>query len=84
MGLKRFYKTTGFFYIYKVVWGYLVSCVFVFCLFFVFLYGYGFLSGGKGWGVKFCEHVGLLSGQVSHLGELWLVGSHDGSITFGM
>jgi len=63
------------------VFSFLCLCfLFVFC----FLYGYGFLSGGKGWGVKFCEHVGLLSGQVSHLGELWLVGSHDGGITFGM
>jgi len=30
-------------------------------------------------GVKFCMHVGLLSGQVfSPFGEHWLVGSHGG------
>jgi len=44
-----------------------------------FLYGYGFLSGGKSWGVKFCMRVGLLSGQVfSPFGEDWLAGSHGG------
>jgi len=33
--------------------------------------------------VKFCMHVDLLSGQVlSHFGELWLAGSHNGGITF--
>jgi len=34
------------------------------CHFFVSLHGYGFLSGGKARGVKFCMRVGLLSGQV--------------------
>jgi len=35
--------------------------------------------------VKFCMHVRLLCGQVfSHLGELWLAGSHNGGITSGM
>jgi len=51
-------------------------------LFFVFvcLYGYGFLSGGKCWDVKFCMHIGLLSRQVfSPFGEFWLAGSHGGS-----
>jgi len=36
-------------------------------------------------GMKFCVRVRLLSGQVfSHLGELWLAGSHVGDITSGM
>jgi len=36
-------------------------------------------------GMKFCMRVRLLSGQVfSHLGELWLAGSHVGDITSGM
>ena len=58
--------------------GYLVYCVFV--CFFVCLYGYGFLSGGKSYrGVKFCMPVGILSGQVFFLfGEDWLAGSHGG------
>ena len=45
-----------------------------------FLYGYGFLSGGKRYrGVKFCTRVGLLSGQVfSSFGEDWLARSHGG------
>jgi len=34
---------------------------------------------GKANGVKFCMHVGLLSGQVfSPFGEDWLAGSHEG------
>jgi len=37
--------------------GYLVYFVY-------FLYGYGFLSVEKARGVKFCMHIGLLSGQV--------------------
>ena len=42
-------------------------CLFVFV--FVCLYGYGFLSGGKDKGVKFCMRVRLLSRQVfSHFG----------------
>ena len=39
-------------------------CVILFVILFVSLYGYGFLSGGKNTGVKFCMCVGLLSGQV--------------------
>jgi len=39
----------------------------------------------KAEGVKFCMHVGLLSGQVfSPFGEDWLVGSHGGGISSGM
>jgi len=51
----------------------------------VFLYGYGFLSGEKGSGVKLCMRVRLLSGQVfSRFGELWLAWSHGGGIISGM
>ena len=40
----------------------------------------------KARGVKFCRHVGLLSGQVfSPFGEDWLAGSHGGGgISSGM
>jgi len=45
----------------------------------------GFSVVEKDRGVKFCVRVGLLSRQVfSHFGELWLVGSHGGGITFMM
>jgi len=38
-----------------------------------------FSAAEKARGVKFCMHVGLLSGQVfSPLGEDWLAGSHRG------
>jgi len=38
-----------------------------------------FSAAEKDRGVKFCMHVGLLSGQVfSPFGELWLAGSHGG------
>jgi len=52
-------------------------------MFVCFLYGYGFLSGGKkDRGVKLCMLVRLLSGQVfSNFGELWLAWSHGGGIT---
>jgi len=52
---------------------------------FVFLYGYGFLSGRQDRGVKLSMRIRLLSGQVfSHFGELWLAASHGGGITSGM
>jgi len=63
--------------------GYLVYCVFV-CLSFC-MYGYGFLSGGKGSCMKLCMVVRLLSAMsFSHFGELWLEGSHGGGITSGI
>jgi len=45
-----------------------------------------FSAAEKDRGVKFCIHVGLLSGQVfSPFGEHWLAGSHGGGgITSGM
>jgi len=45
-----------------------------------------FSAAEKDWGVKFCMHVGLLSGQVfSPFGEHWLAWSHgSGGITSGM
>jgi len=50
-----------------------VYCVFVFCTV------TDLSAAEKGRGVKFCMHVGLLSGQVfSPFGELWLAGSHGG------
>jgi len=63
--------------------GYLVYCVFV-CLFFVCTVT-DFSAAEKARGVKFCVHVGLLSGQVfSPFGEDWLAGSHGGGISSGM
>jgi len=54
-------------------------------LFVCFLYGYAFLSDGKGRGMKFCIRVDLLSGLVfSPCDETWLAGSHGGGITLGM
>jgi len=39
-----------------------------------------FSAAERARGVKFCVHVGLLSGQVfSPFGEDWLAGSHGGS-----
>ena len=50
--------------------GYLVYCVFV-CMV------TDFSVAEKGRGVKFCMHIGLLSGQVfSPFGEHWLAWSH--------
>ena len=45
-----------------------------------------FPAAEKARGLKFCMHVGLLSGQVfSPFGELWLSESHGGGgITSGM
>jgi len=45
-----------------------------------------FSAAEKARGVKFCVHVGLLSGQVfSHFGELWLARSHgSGGSTSGI
>ena len=55
--------------------GYLVYCVF--CFFFCTVTH--FSAAERGRGVKFCMHVGLLSGQVfSPFGEDWLAGSHGG------
>ena len=60
--------------------------VFVFCLFFVCLCGYGFLSGGKRKGREILHaYSTILYGQVcSRFGVLWLAGSHGGDITSGM
>ena len=58
--------------------GYLVYCVFV-CFFLFVCTVMDFSAAEKARGVKFCMHVGLLSGQVfSPLGEDWLAGSHRG------
>jgi len=58
--------------------GYLVHCVFFVFLFFVWTVT-DFSAAEKARGVKFCMHVGLLSGQVfSPFGEDWLAGSHGG------
>jgi len=44
-----------------------------------------FSAAEKAGGVKFCTHVGLLSGQVfSPFGEDWLAGSHGGGISSAM
>ena len=44
-----------------------------------------FSAAEKDRGVKFCMHVGLLSGQVlSPFGELWLAGSHGAALFSGM
>jgi len=62
--------------------GYLVHCVFV-CLFFCMVMD--FSAAEKARSVKFCTHIGLLSGQVfSPFGEDWLAGSHGGGISSGM
>jgi len=71
---------------YGSIGGYLVYCVFAifrhFVILFVFLYGYGFLSGGKGQGREILHaywpsiRTGLLP-----FGEHWLAGSHGGGGT---
>ena len=51
----------------KAVWwgtGMLLASLLTHLFLFVCSYGYGFLSGGKNRGVKFCIPVQLLSGQV--------------------
>jgi len=58
------------------------------CLFVVFLFictVTDFLAMKKDRGMKFCVHVGILSGQIfSPFGEFWLAGSHGGDgITSG-
>jgi len=64
---------------YGSIGGYLVYCVFaIFCHFvilFVFCTVTDFSAAEKVRGVKFCMHIGLLSGQVfSPFGEHWLAG----------
>jgi len=55
--------------------GYLVYC-------FLYRTVTDFSAAERGWGVKFCMRVGLLSGRVfSPFGEDWLAGSHRGGIT---
>ena len=55
------------------------------CFFVFFCTVRDFTAVEKDRGVQFCMRVRLLSGQVfSHFGELWLMASHDGGITFGM
>ena len=62
---------------HTVVWGYLVYCMFVCTI-------ADLSAAEKDRGMKFCMHVRLLSWQIFHFGELWLVGSHGGGITSGM
>jgi len=51
----------------------------IFCFFLFLCTVTDFTATEKARGVKFCTHVGLLSGQVfSPFGEHWLAGSHGG------
>ena len=45
-----------------------------------FLYGYGFLSGGKSSGREILHAYSVFS----HFGELWLAWTHGGGIASGM
>ena len=73
-----FFWTSRFLPHHTVVWRgtYFTVCNF-FCLCLCMVTD--FSAAEKARGVKFCTHVGLLSGQVfSPFGEHWLAGSHGG------